>query len=87
MRDKKKAPHKRGFFLAQCHRGCRFSTNSRPRMKEGLAPCVHTKERVGGHRSFELYPVELILQGGEVYDIDNLRALTPKRHIEIHSKQ
>ncbi|WP_406915245.1 hypothetical protein [Enterobacter quasiroggenkampii] len=25
--------------------------------------------------------------GGEVYNIDNLRVLTPKRHVEIHKKE
>ncbi|WP_407718972.1 hypothetical protein [Enterobacter roggenkampii] len=24
---------------------------------------------------------------GEVYDIDNLRVLTPKRHVEIHKEE
>lgn len=64
-----------------------FNTNNRQRMKEGLAPRVQAKESVGGRRSYELHHVELISQGGEVYDIDNLRVLTPKRHIEIHSKK
>lgn len=64
-----------------------FNTNNRQRMKEGLAPRVQAKESVGGRRSFEIHHVELISQGGEVYDIDNLRVLTPKRHIEIHSKK
>ncbi|WP_346763668.1 MULTISPECIES: hypothetical protein [Pseudomonas] len=27
-----------------------------------------------------------MLQGGEVYDIDNLRVTTPKLHIHIHKR-
>lgn len=64
-----------------------FNTNNRLRMKKGLAPRVHQEESVGGRLSFEIHHIELISQGGEVYDIDNLRILTPKRHIEIHSKK
>ncbi|WP_338010174.1 hypothetical protein [Pseudomonas sp. GM21] len=26
-------------------------------------------------------------EGGTVYDLDNLQALTPKQHIETHSKK
>ncbi|ELY6345207.1 S-type pyocin domain-containing protein [Cronobacter muytjensii] len=64
-----------------------FNKNNVERMKNGLAPRVPMNESVGGRRSFELHHIELISNGGEVYDIDNIRVLTPKRHIEIHSNK
>ncbi|WP_082082822.1 S-type pyocin domain-containing protein [Pantoea sp. BL1] len=64
-----------------------FSKQNVERMKNGLAPRVPMKESVGGRRSFELHHVKLISQGGEVYDVDNIRVVTPKRHIEIHSNK
>ena len=64
-----------------------FNKTNVERMKNGLAPRVPMKESVGGRRSFELHHVKLISQGGEVYDVDNIRVVTPKRHIEIHSNK
>jgi len=64
-----------------------FSKQNVERMKLGLSPIVPLKESVGGRRSFELHHIQLISQGGEVYDVDNIRVVTPKRHIEIHSKK
>ncbi|MEB5837034.1 S-type pyocin domain-containing protein [Pantoea dispersa] len=64
-----------------------FNKQNVERMKNGLAPRVPMKESVGGRRSFELHHVKLISQGGEVYDVDNIRVVTPKRHIEIHSNK
>lgn len=64
-----------------------FNKQNVERMKNGLAPRVPMKESVGGRRSFELHHVKLISQGGEVYDFDNIRVVTPKRHIEIHSNK
>lgn len=64
-----------------------FNKYNIERMKKGLAPRVPVNESVGGRRSFELHHVDPISQGGEVYDVDNIRVLTPKRHIEIHSKK
>ncbi len=62
-----------------------FNKQNVERMKNGLAPRVPMKESVGGRRSLKLHHVKLISQGGEVYDVDNIRIVTPKRHIEIHS--
>lgn len=33
----------------------------------------------------QLHHISLVSKGGEVYNVDNLRILTPKRHIETHS--
>lgn len=53
-------------------------------MSQGLAPRARFKDTVGGRRSFELHHKNPISKGGEVYDIDNIRITTPKRHIDIH---
>lgn len=42
------------------------------------------KDSVGGRERFELHHDPPISEGGEVYDMDNLRITTPKRHIDIH---
>ena len=64
-----------------------FKKRNKTRMKQGLSPAVPKDEEAGERISFEIHHIELISEGGEVYDIDNLRIVTPKRHIEIHSKK
>lgn len=64
-----------------------FSSYQILRMKKGLSPFVDTSEQVGGRRVFELHHVEYIAKGGAVYDLDNLRILTPKSHIETHKER
>ena len=61
-----------------------FIPLNRSRMEEGLAPIPRKKEQVGGRVSFELHHVEEIQNGGEVYDLDNLRVMTPRAHINTH---
>lgn len=61
-----------------------FIQSNRTRMRNGLSPRARYKDSVGGRRSFELHHDKQISQGGEVYDIDNIRVATPKRHIDIH---
>ncbi|MGN5594222.1 S-type pyocin domain-containing protein [Stutzerimonas nitrititolerans] len=54
------------------------------RMKKGKAPITRWHDQVGGRQAFELHHVKLLSEGGEVYNVDNLRANTPKNHIDIH---
>ncbi|MDL4064022.1 colicin-like bacteriocin tRNase domain-containing protein [Proteus mirabilis] len=61
-----------------------FIQSNRTRMRNGLSSRARYKDSVGGRRSFELHHDKQISQGGEVYDIDNIRVATPKRHIDIH---
>lgn len=61
-----------------------FSSRNRLRMTKGLAPIAPKGEHVGKRSAFELHHVDLIKDGGAVYDVDNLRAVTPIRHIDIH---
>ncbi|WP_420065101.1 S-type pyocin domain-containing protein [Pectobacterium colocasium] len=64
-----------------------FSKNNISRMKKGLSPRTITTDHAGKRRSFELHHVELISEGGDVYDIDNIRVATPRNHINIHSSR
>lgn len=54
-------------------------------MSEGHSPFAPPSEQVGRRTKFEIHHVEQISGGGQVYDMDNLRLLTPKQHIETHS--
>ncbi len=56
-------------------------------MLDKLSPFPPKKEHIGGRTKYELHHIKPISQDGAVYGIDNLRVLTPKRHIEIHSKK
>lgn len=53
-------------------------------MRVGKAPRSVRVEHVGKRKSFELHHVDNISDGGAVMDCDNVRATTPKRHIDIH---
>ncbi|WPN29927.1 S-type pyocin domain-containing protein [Pseudomonas sp. P5_109] len=53
-------------------------------MKKGRAPIAKESEQVGRRVRFELHHKKYISEGGGVYDIDNINAVTPKNHIETH---
>ncbi|OVZ77422.1 S-type pyocin domain-containing protein [Yersinia kristensenii] len=55
-------------------------------MKNGYAPFVKKSDKAGKRVRIELHHKNPISQGGDVYHIDNINAVTPKRHIDIHSK-
>ncbi|RAU45333.1 klebicin B [Pseudocitrobacter sp. RIT415] len=61
-----------------------FSADDLVRMKLGRAPTVKFRDSVGKRVKVELHHNKAISEGGDVYNMDNLNALTPKRHIEIH---
>lgn len=54
------------------------------RMQTGHAPKAQKQDHAGKKRSFEIHHVDFVSEGGEVYNLDNLRVNTPKNHIEIH---
>jgi len=39
---------------------------------------------VGKRSTFEIHHVQEIAKGGDVYNIENMMVLTPKRHMDIH---
>ncbi|MGY2442185.1 S-type pyocin domain-containing protein [Pseudomonas sp. SDO52101_S400] len=63
-----------------------FTTFSKFDIKKGLSPTAPRSEQVGGKTKLDIHHVVPIAEGGSVYDLDNLRVLTPKRHIETHSE-
>lgn len=64
-----------------------FNGDNLNRMQSGYAPTARDKDTIGKRSTFELHHVERIADGGAVYDVDNLRANTPRNHIANHRKQ
>lgn|GEM_PF-3751112 len=61
-----------------------FMPNDLDLMNKGYAPFVRKGERAGKRAKIELHHKKSISEGGDVYNVDNLNAVTPKRHVEIH---
>lgn len=55
-------------------------------MKSGRAPIVKESDQAGKRIRFELHHKTYISAGGEVYGIDNIAILTPKKHIDTHKE-
>lgn len=62
-----------------------FSHIDRSSLLHGLSPKPKQIEHIGKRRKYELHHVIPVELGGAVYDMDNLKVLTPKQHIKIHS--
>lgn len=56
-------------------------------LEEGLAPFSQGKEHVGKNGKYQTHHIDEVANGGAVYDIDNLRLVTPREHIRIHSRK
>ncbi len=52
-----------------------------------VEPYAVPKEQAGGRAVFEIHHKIRIVDGGSVYDIENMSIATPKRHIMLHSKE
>ena len=63
-----------------------FRPNNIKAMKKGHAPSSREEGHLGSNIKFELHHIEPVSEGGAIYDIDNIRVVTPKRHSEIHKK-
>ncbi|VVO75968.1 hypothetical protein PS858_01556 [Pseudomonas fluorescens] len=63
-----------------------FTRSNLDRMRDGSAPFPRVVDQVGGRKTFELHHVIEISQGGEVYGLDNILVMTPRRHIQIHKR-
>ncbi|EIU7169420.1 TPA: pyocin-S1 [Pseudomonas aeruginosa] len=61
-----------------------FNPGSLAVMRDGGAPYVRESEQAGGRTKIEIHHKVRIADGGGVYNMGNLVAVTPKRHIEIH---
>ncbi|MGJ0628264.1 hypothetical protein ACR71F_09130, partial [Xenorhabdus bovienii] len=62
----------------------KFNNGNKKLLSKGRSPYTSKKESVGGRKVHELHHDKPISKGGEVYDMDNIRVVTPNRHIEIH---
>ena len=63
-----------------------LSEDDQARLLTGNAPSVRFRDSVGKRVTFEMHHVERIVDGGSVYDVDNLRVNTPRNHIDLHRK-
>nr|WP_122316544.1 S-type pyocin domain-containing protein [Pseudomonas cichorii] len=63
-----------------------FTAHNIAEMKKGYAPTVTMEYVVGKRDVFEIHHVDFIFKGGAVYDVDNLRVVTPRVHIKLHSE-
>ncbi|KAB0484703.1 S-type Pyocin [Pseudomonas reinekei] len=63
-----------------------FRAHNIKAMMNGKAPSAREDDHLGDKIKFELHHIELISEGGAVYDIDNIKVVTPKRHSELHKK-
>ncbi|WP_272581398.1 colicin-like bacteriocin tRNase domain-containing protein [Providencia sp. PROV266] len=61
-----------------------FIKGNRDRMQAGKSPKTPKDGKAGKRSSFDIHHEDPIDNGGGVYDMDNLRIVTPKRHIDIH---
>ncbi|AQW76546.1 colicin [Salmonella enterica subsp. enterica serovar Enteritidis] len=64
-----------------------LSPSNKSGVSKGYSPFTPKGQQVGGRKVYELHHDKPISQGGEVYDMDNIRVTTPKRHIDIHRGQ
>ena len=61
-----------------------FKRGNSGNIKVGKAPAPRESEQVGGKIKYDIHHIKPIIEGGEVYNIDNMGIVTPKRHIDIH---
>ncbi|MDS1309092.1 pyocin, partial [Marinobacter sp. F60267] len=63
-----------------------FSSRNQKTIKAGRAPFTRHNDHAGKRNRFEIHHVEEIRNGGAVYDVENMRVLTPLRHIQVHRR-
>lgn len=61
-----------------------FSPSNKYFVTEGLAPYAPPEEHMGKNGKFEIHHITPLKLGGELYNIDNMSIVTPKRHYELH---
>lgn len=61
-----------------------FKRGNSGNIKVGKAPAPRESEQVGGKIKYDIHHIKPIIEGGEVYNVDNMGIVTPKRHIDIH---
>ncbi|EDT9549274.1 hypothetical protein IUU27_004577 [Salmonella enterica] len=61
-----------------------FKNQNKALVIKGKSAFTIPSEQVGEKKRFELHHITRVIDGGAVYDIDNIRVVTPKHHIDIH---
>ena len=61
-----------------------FDPGSLNLMRKGYSVYVVESEQVGMRSKYELHHKRYLSLGGEVYDVDNIYVMTPKRHVDTH---
>lgn len=61
-----------------------FNTTNNKLMSKGYAPKARDIDHYKGNATFILHHVIPISEGGAVYDVDNIRVVTPEAHNRIH---
>jgi hypothetical protein len=64
-----------------------FSESNLERMRDGSAPYPKGIDQVGGRKTFELHHDVEVSLGGDVYGVDNISVMTPRRHIQLHKER
>ncbi|WP_431311964.1 hypothetical protein [Pseudomonas alkylphenolica] len=64
-----------------------FSSANLARMSKGFAPRAPFAETVTGRRSYEARHLVPTAEGGELYDMNNIRIMTPKQCISPYGDQ
>ncbi|MDF7681132.1 HNH endonuclease signature motif containing protein [Enterobacteriaceae bacterium ESL0689] len=64
-----------------------FKSLNQMEIREGNAPFSIVPEQVGGRKRFEIHHIKRIIDGGAVYDFENMRIYTVRNHISLHSKK
>nr|WP_273224274.1 HNH endonuclease signature motif containing protein [Pseudomonas sp.] len=61
-----------------------FTPPNLSRMSVGKAAKTRGYDAVGQRSVFEIHHVHEVAKGGDVYNLENMLILTPKRHIDVH---
>jgi hypothetical protein len=61
-----------------------FIAPNRARMSIGKAAKTRKTDAVGKRSIFEIHHVHEVAKGGDIYNVENMLILTPKRHLDIH---
>lgn len=61
-----------------------FAAHNIAAMKGGYAPALREEDCYGSQVTLQIHHIQPISKGGAVYDMDNLRIVTPKAHNRIH---
>ncbi len=64
-----------------------FKERNQIEIRLGNAPFSIPTEHVGRRKRFEIHHLDFIINGGEVFDMDNMRINTVKNHIKNHSNK